>query len=170
VWSQYAVGNLGRIAYERGDYQTAKLRFEEAVALARAASNRVGVADWLIQQATVALDLGELVAARDFLRENLRLCQEIGYRSEMGHNFLVLAGLAIAQGQPERAARMLGAADPIRAQYYDYMEPAINTLRNRFGTLLETQMGQEAFAAALAWGHSLALNDAVAYALDLLRI
>ena len=51
----WPLGNLGRLALQGGDYAQAQAAFEESVALCRAAGNKLGAADWLIQVATVAL-------------------------------------------------------------------------------------------------------------------
>ncbi len=73
---------------------------------------------------------------------------------------LGLAGVASAQGQAARAARLFGAAGgdppPIPAHRHEW---------ERNMAAVRAQLDEEAFAAAWAEGRAMALEQAIAYAL-----
>lgn len=66
----YAIGNLGRIALLRGNYDTAREHFERTLALAREMNSPMTLADWLIRIGMTTLYQGDLVQARAYLEEN----------------------------------------------------------------------------------------------------
>jgi len=91
--------------------------------------------------------------------------QEIGSRLGVAEGIGWLAKGAALEGQPERAARLWGAATALQ----EALGRALTT--NERGGLEEYQsaaraaLGDEVFAAAFAAGEALTMEEAIAFAL-----
>ena len=77
-WIAYPLGNLGRMALQRGDLEQANELIRESLAITRRSGNRVGIGDWLFRFGQVQLYMGQLAEAERNLRETLRLYEEVG--------------------------------------------------------------------------------------------
>jgi hypothetical protein len=77
----------------------------------------------------------------------------------------IAARLALAEGWPERAARLLGAADALRDAIGAPLPPVYRAAHEHDMATARTALGDAAFAAAWAAGRALALEQAVAEAL-----
>jgi hypothetical protein len=76
------------------------------------------------------------------------------------------ADLASAQGQPERAARLWGAAQALHQALGSPLVGIEWQGYERHLAVVREVMGEEAFAAAHATGYTLTVEQAVTYALD----
>lgn len=85
----------------------------------------------------------------------------------MAYSLEGLASLAVVENQPERAARLLGWADALRATTGD-SRPAVEQMAVE-GDLaaIHAQLDGATFAAAYADGQSMTMEQAIAYALEL---
>ncbi len=77
-----------------------------------------------------------------------------------------MAGVAIAQQAPERAARVLGAAEVLREAIAVPLTPAERVDYERVVVLTQTALGRDVFAAAWATGRAMMLEEAIEYALS----
>ncbi len=75
-----------------------------------------------------------------------------------------LAGVAAAIGQPEKGARLLGAAEAIRSALDAPMAPRDQPVLERAIAALTTALGSERLSAAREAGRGLNLDAAVAEA------
>jgi non-specific serine/threonine protein kinase len=85
---------------------------------------------------------------------------------------LALAGmarLAADRGQPERAARLVGAVAALREAGGLPVEPIYHEVHERTEAIARTALGEEAFAAAWDAGRTLRLGAAIAEAGELDR-
>jgi len=166
------------VAREQGDYATARTRFEESLTLQRELGDKNGIAHSLFSLATVAYRQGDNARARALLEEGLELFHRVADLAHLAMTLAMLARLASvggAEGQLERAARLLGAVQalcevggmPLPWIRSDYERPVVHD-----------QMDEAAYAAAFpaAWaaGRAMSLKQAIAYALeeasDLVRV
>jgi hypothetical protein len=76
-----------------------------------------------------------------------------------------LAALAVALAQPERAARLFGAAEALREAMGTPLPPAERGAHDRSVAAVRATMGDAAFAVAWAAGRVMSLEEAVALAL-----
>jgi hypothetical protein len=90
---------------------------------------------------------------------------ELGHQSAVAHQFECLAALAMAFGQPERAACLLGAAQALRTQQHSVME--YHERLDYEATLagIRLHLDQAALQSAWSTGEAMGLEQAVAYAL-----
>jgi hypothetical protein len=77
-----------------------------------------------------------------------------------------LAELAMAQGQLERAVRLVGTATALRDALGTPMPPNGRAQYERDLAAMRAALGEETFTAAWAAGSAMTLEDAVQYALD----
>jgi predicted ATPase/class 3 adenylate cyclase len=160
---------LGRaeLARRGGDYPLARRLCEEALALRRAHRDPREIGGTLALLGQVALAAGDAATARARLTEALTVLRDAGYVWDIPQRLQELARVAAAQGQPERAARLWGAAAaqhqalfgrPLSADWGQALAQATAALR--------AQLGDTTFAAAWAAGQAMTLEQAVAYALE----
>jgi tetratricopeptide (TPR) repeat protein len=163
----YPIGNLGRIAFLRGDYAQARRAYEASISLARDLGYKTAMADWSLRLAEVTLHQEDFAQARTTLQETLMLCRDIGNQSELTEALVLSAGLALAMGQTERAARLLGAAEIALAQHQTVLEPSTQTRFEDYVTTTQSQVDPVAFQSAYTEGQRQSLDQAIDDALAL---
>jgi hypothetical protein len=97
--------------------------------------------------------------------ESLDLWQSMGNRRGIIHTLIGLGGIAAEQGQPDRAARLLGAVESLSRQT---LYVAYGLDRARYERTLErarSYLDAKAWNAAFSSGQTLTLEQAVEYAL-----
>jgi len=148
--------------------ERASLLLEESLAMHREAGRKVSIAYALDELGVVALYRGRPRQARALLAESLRLWQAVG-----ATNLIVMCGLddhaaaIAAQGQGERAARLLGAAGALREAMglRPLFQEKTGSTRNLAAATARANLGEEAFADAVARGRGMDVEQAVALAL-----
>ncbi len=162
-----ALVGLGWIARLQGDFATAYEYFTEALTIRRELRE-----DWMIGE---ALDLlgevrqqqGAWEEARHHYLEGLTVAHAFGDKGGMALILYHLSTLTLAQRQPERAARLLGAATVLRRASGGIHFHSPTTLADweSTSTTLQTVLGAERFAARWAEGQAMRLEEAIAFAL-----
>ena len=77
-----------------------------------------------------------------------------------------LASMAVAEGRPERAVRLVGWADAIRQTIGDFQPPVEQKAVDGDMAVARAQLDEAVFAAAYAEGQRLTMEQAIAYALE----
>ena len=157
--------NLGLVAYEQGDFAYAQSLHEEALALQRELGDTWGIAISLLNLGAVARDQGDTVRARALLRESLSYYQSEGDRQGISLCLEALAAMIVRDGQPEHAARLLGAAATLREVAGTPLQPIDHADYDRTVTAARAALDADTFAAAWAQGRALAPEQAMADAL-----
>jgi hypothetical protein len=103
-------------------------------------------------------------AARRAFREELEFCRETVYLPYAREGLLGLAAVAAIDGDVQRAARLVGAADVHRYAAPDDRVHA--RLHAAFFEDARTRYGADAWDATARDGAALSFEDAVAYALE----
>jgi predicted ATPase len=155
---------LGQIARARGDLVRAEALLLEGAAGAREIGHhwQASSASWVA--AKVALDRGDPDTAADRLGLSIRLMWAEGDRTSTLVGLHTMAAAVAMQGEPCRAARLLGAVAAVgeRIGYLpERMDPtdaALNVARVR------ERLGQDRFEQAFQDGRGLTLDAAVALA------
>jgi tetratricopeptide (TPR) repeat protein len=164
LWEEAAFAN-SLIALMRGDYEEAAVLLEKPLIRAEELGNRMGYFWARAHLGYVALRAGDLMEARRIFTETVQSFQKDG--STIGTVFTIegLAGLSLAVGKPEPAARLIGWADGARGRIINprpFLEQA-NVDQTVAGCL--ARMGAGAFWEAYEKGKEMTLDDAVAYSL-----
>jgi predicted ATPase len=158
--------NLGITAAEQGDYPGARSLFLESLALRRELDDKGGVGASLVNLGPLLAKEEDVAGARACLAECLTLCRELPDRRFAASTLEGLARLADTQGRRERAARLYGAAQALRAVIGFPLPPITRERNERDLAKLEALLGPESYAAAFAAGQSLSFQRALDDALD----
>jgi predicted ATPase len=159
---------LGQIRLSQGDAGAAAGLFAQALSTARQSPDRVALLISLYDLAVASHAQGDLSAAAADVAEGLSMAAEAGDRTSTAYYLEALAVMATPEDQPERAVRLLAAANALWEANGsgwlhaflprgDKCEVARSVLRSR--------LGETAFEAAWAFGRSMGGQRAVEYAL-----
>jgi hypothetical protein len=108
---------------------------------------------------------GDYEQARASYKEGLALCQLLTDRRGMAWCLQGLGEVAGEQGQPERAARLLGAADHLLEAIDSPRTPQIAGLE-RHVAAIRVALGGQKFTAAWTEGRAMPLEQAISDALE----
>jgi predicted ATPase/DNA-binding CsgD family transcriptional regulator len=164
-----ALNNRGKMAQYQGNYITAKALYYEAQALASDIGDKLGVVGILSNLGDVANCEGDYEQAERFYLESLDLCQHLGCTQETAE---CLEGLttAILRYQPERAARLLGAAETLHKRAGNSPLPPIKRLAHEhLAATLRSRLGEKAFTVAWLAGRAMAVDEVLAFPPDRTR-
>jgi predicted ATPase/DNA-binding SARP family transcriptional activator len=156
----------GRMAHAQKDYRTAWARYEEALVQLREIGDRRSMAWLLCHMGSLALAEDDGCRAALLYRESLTLAQALPERRVLAGSLAGFARVAAGKAQPERAARLLGAAEARHEALGEHPWPMQLAEHDRTVTAARTALSEEAFAAAWAEGQAMTVEQAVAYALE----
>jgi len=157
--------NLAEVLRCQGDYAGSQALAEEGLALYRETGDESGAAGALFHLGLVAFYQERYEEAQGRLRESLVLRRPHGNAPDIARSLAVLAAVAQGQGQPERAARLLGAAGPGLAPLRTPWPPADLAIIQAAERATRSQLGERDFIEARRAGLALSLKQAVDFAL-----
>jgi predicted ATPase/DNA-binding CsgD family transcriptional regulator len=166
LWEAMALAELGDTRLMMGDVSEAASLLDEALALHRRSEFPVRIAVTLGERAHAARMQGDQVLASRLFAESMTVAAELGSERFLLGAVAGLAGVALALGQPERAARLLGAVET-RAKTSGGGRIAHAAHSARILTDVRASFPEPVFAAAWEEGRELPFNDACADALAL---
>jgi ATP/maltotriose-dependent transcriptional regulator MalT len=149
----------------QGDYARAAELYSESLALYHQLGNRAEIPAILHNQGYVALGASDYTAARDLFAESLRRQHASGNIAGIAEGIGGLAALAIAEGQPERAARLFGAAEATRSANPAPIWPAEQFEIDRHTKQLRAQLPDSICGQLWRAGQALTTEAAITYAL-----
>ena len=114
----------------------------------------------------IALGQGRLDEAGRYLAQGLALSQTLGDQARIAWCLAGLGSVAALDEAPERAARLWGAAERLRAALECRSAPAARATYERALATARAQLGDAAFAAAWERGRALTVEQAIAEAVD----
>jgi predicted ATPase/transcriptional regulator with XRE-family HTH domain len=164
--SNWAMIMLARIAYVQGDGKRAWGILQECLTCSRSLGDFIALAATLIELGRVARLGNDLAGAIAYFSESLTLLQDTG-----GHEFIAnglegMAGIATFSEQPQRAARLFGAAEMLRTAANIPLPPVMRAEYDQAVAAIRAQLDESTFAAAWAAGRALTLEQAIAEALN----
>jgi ATP/maltotriose-dependent transcriptional regulator MalT len=160
-----ALSNLGYLALEDGDLDTAGARFAEAVQLARTRGDLRSQAFFLENLAMARLGQGDEAHARDSLVASLRIAQRLGFLEVVATNLVGAAAIAAAR-EPARAAVLLGGTEQLLGRTGGGLDSGEARLREATAAEIMRRIGVASFEFGLAEGRSSDDDDLVELALD----
>jgi non-specific serine/threonine protein kinase len=155
--------NLGNVAHTQGDYAAARALLQESLTLYREIGHPF-IIHVLGLLGHVERAVGDYAQATSLYQESLKLRRETGDRLSLAQSLEDFAGLAGRQGQPERALRLLGAAETLVATLGRTLPVGYALDYERTVADARARCGAEVFAAAWEEGRAMTLEQAVAYA------
>jgi tetratricopeptide (TPR) repeat protein len=157
---------LGGVAMRQGEHSRARALLQESLALFRDVKAKHSAIGVLNSLAWIGWHEGEFATARAHLVESLMLCGETG-RYQESIDTLVSAGqLALRQESAERAVRLFGAAEVLRAAIQRARPPVERAEFEDAMTAARAALDEEAYAAAWAEGQAMTRDQAVRFALE----
>ena len=153
--------SLGTVARYQGDAERAAVLLTESLALSEGIGFREGIA-WSVEQLGLLAAVDGDPAAIGMLRRSLELHSELRDRWRMSSVFEDLAAIALAQGHPPQAARLLGAAEALRETIGTVIAPCERLQHNQTTKAVRTALGDEAFDAALRQGQLASMAELTA--------
>jgi tetratricopeptide (TPR) repeat protein len=159
----FALQSLGQLALAREDYEQARILFEESRAQ-YSEIEAIGVGwDTL---GDVALQKGDTRQAASLYKRTMALYWESGDPLYIAFCLNDLAHVAAVCSQPERAARLFGAAEALLESSGETLFPLSRLENEHFLEILRPQLDDAAWKACWSAGRAMLLKDAVAYALS----
>jgi predicted ATPase/DNA-binding CsgD family transcriptional regulator len=166
AWSLYL---LGCVTWSQdGDIKQTRILLQESLSLFREIQDMAEYKYPLILLAGVEQSVQHHAQAYALYQEALTLMRDMGAFKSIYINRILggLGNLAMAQGQMERAAILLGAAEiGLKENAGHSLFPTHITI-DRDVASLRDELGEAAFAEAFAAGQAMTKEQAVAYALD----
>ncbi len=153
------------IAKFRGDYSRARKQFASLEPLFRDLGDQHRINMVRSELAHIERYEGHYARAEAVYRQTIKEWQRIGHRAAVAHQLECLATLAMQAQNPERAARLLGAAEVLREKVGIGMTIPEQAEYERTVGELRSGMDPAAFAAAWAAGRALNMDEAVRDAL-----
>ncbi|MCL4258408.1 MAG: tetratricopeptide repeat protein [Anaerolineales bacterium] len=155
---------LGETAQLQGDHQQATSFFMESLALLRALGSQRITARVLHNLGQAARNENDHERATALYLESLALNHEIEYTPGIADCLVGLAAVAAATDSAERAAQLLGTAEPHLDTIRGYMPLTDRTDYDDTMAAVRAQLDDAVFTAAFAQGRALSLEQAIAYA------
>ena len=167
----FALWILGRLATAREDYGQATTVLEESVAQYKEIENYSGIAYSLGDLGSAAIHKGDIKQAISCYKEALALYLKLGYwefglTGDIAVGLEQLARSAVVCHQPERAARLLGAAEALRESSGQVMSLVKPPEYDSCLEALRPQLDEATLAVRWAEGRAMTAKQAVAYALE----
>jgi len=154
--------NIAEIEFHRGHYAQAVDRYQDSLRIFRELGDQWAVVASLHGLAVTVLRQGDLRSAAKALRECLRLASEVGENYWLAESLEGLAVVAEGSRQPDRAARLLGAADTLRRRIGAPLQQPSRPDYESLLDLLHAQLAADAFVRAWEAGQRLTVEQAVA--------
>jgi tetratricopeptide (TPR) repeat protein len=154
--------NAGYMAVVQGSYERAASYLDEALVLAEGTGEQLRVMLVFSNLGLASLFMADLERAKARFAEGLRLCREHGVAWAAVEAIAGLAAAAAREGEAERAARLLGAAESLSE-----VPPAVSVkLEQEYFSPAREGIGDARWDAAYADGARLSLDEAAGAALD----
>lgn len=163
----YSLHCLGFVTLNLGDALRAKHFLEQGEALFRDLGDKNGIGLSLLYDGHVAFFQDDISAAHAFYSEALAIARRVGPIWTQGLCLFGLACVAALQDQPERAARLWGAAEAQMGKASSFFDAADRRLYDRAVAGANAQLGKTVFEQLRAEGKEMPLDQAIEYALSI---
>jgi predicted ATPase/class 3 adenylate cyclase len=161
-----AEGILARLAYFRGNFPEARRHADLMLELHRKMGDQYSVTGHQSEMAHIARRRGNYQDALALYRETLPDWQKIGHRGAVAHQLECVAFIAIAREQGEVAARLMSAADALRAASNSPRTPQEQIEYDNELAALHLGMDEQTFQLLWAEGQSMHMDQAVDVAIS----
>lgn len=159
------LNDLGILAHAQGDYKRAAVFFDESMLLARRLGNKWLIGSVLTSQGCLAMNQDDPQRARMIFEECLIVSREIDDLDYIACCLTGLAGVAGAERQYEKAARLFGAGEALLQAIGGRWSSGERAQHERDLTVVRHQLDEATFAAAWVEGSALTPEQAIGYAL-----
>jgi DNA-binding CsgD family transcriptional regulator len=165
-----SLANFAEYTVDPGDYDRRQALCEEALSLAQVAGHHAPILLCFSALIHIAIDRGDYRQAAERLQETLTLSVSGGWQWQLIEQLGTIARLAHATGQPGLAVQLLGAHDALRERADIRLSPAQRVQLAQFVAEVQAAMPGETYAALLAAGRAMPLEDVLTVAKDVLAV
>jgi len=162
VWAIYLLGDAHA---HMGDLARAEVYMKDSVALGESAGDVWARANARARLGIVQWQRGELDSARENLLQAICAQREMGHRWGMAMSLEGLAYVSASAGQPEKAARLLGAVDTLWNRVGTKLHGFMKAHHDRCAAAASEVLGEARFRDNFQRGAKMALPDVLAYVL-----
>ncbi|MCB0063980.1 MAG: tetratricopeptide repeat protein [Caldilineaceae bacterium] len=160
-----SLNNLGNVLLDQERLDDARLCLEEAVALQREVGDRGMLGNALNNLGNVARTQRDHITAHNLYSESLTIYRELGDKYALAYLLEDVGWLVAQQNQGEAALRLVGAAEILREEIGGPLTPREEQkLQEALAPTLRA-LEESVQAKATAEGRTMALDEAIAYAL-----
>jgi tetratricopeptide (TPR) repeat protein len=152
---------LGDTALAQKRFDQAAAWYEKAIAIFEMNGNSYDLSDAQAGLGAVKVGTADLVQAAALYRDSLDRAQDQGFTMLVSSALLGLAAIGVAFGQPEKGARLLGAAAGLAESLGAPLYPRDKPVRDRALDALCAALGEERLVAAREAGRALTVEAAV---------
>ena len=152
---------LGFFARSIGDYDQARSRFRACLPVFLEFGDKHRINMIQSELAHIEREQGQYRQAISMYRETILEWQRLGHRAAIAHQLECFAFIAKAQEQPERAAKLFGAAEALREKINIAMMPQERIEYEREVTDLRAGMDESVFNSAWAQGRAMTMEEAI---------
>jgi predicted ATPase/class 3 adenylate cyclase len=161
-----ALMNLGELARLHGRYSDSIPIYRNSIGIFTETGERSSLAGCYHNLGHSLLREGQdLESKRSFVKA-LNILKELGEQTGAASCLAGLAGVAQSQGEPERAAKLLGAAEAILERNGARLDPLDSTEFERYLSMAKGRLGPERFLAEEKVGREMTFEKAIEYALE----
>jgi tetratricopeptide (TPR) repeat protein len=161
----WSLNHLGHVEQLRNEFERAGRLHAESLALFEALNVDIySIAEANHANGETALARGDIALAAKHFARSLELARQSGFRAIIAWALAGLAGVALLEENPERAARLWAAAEALRQSIGVRQAPASSATHQRLMTMTREQLGEAIFAAEWAAGEAMTLEQALAEA------
>jgi predicted ATPase len=162
----FASLNLGGALLLHHRYADAIPHLEESLQHASEVKAEVFLSNALINLGWVHHWLGDIEAARAWLREAVKHAAVPDNRESLGRALEALAAVTVTAGEPEHAATLFGAADGVRRSIGAGIWMTDRASHDQTAEQLRTQLGDTAYTAAINRGRILTIDEVLELTLE----
>lgn len=152
---------LGVGARSQGRYEVAQRHFEEGLRIMKYIGHKGMVAALTSEIAHTQRALGNFAEAKQTYRETIKVFQDYGNRPPVAHQLECFAMIAIVEEEPQRAAKLFGAAEAIREATGHKPTDEEQAEEAQFITRLHAMLSDAEFTALWAEGKSMTMEQAI---------
>jgi predicted ATPase len=156
-----ALNIIGEIASFSGDDERARRAYEECLAVSQTTGETRRIRFMYGNLTVLAQRQGDYARARQLAEQGLQLALAMNSQLDIADSLAALAGVMGVTGQPERAARVLGAWEAALERMGATVQPADQPNHDRNITAVRAQLDPLTFAAAWRAGRATSLAQTV---------
>ena len=154
------LNNLGNVALVQGDYSAVQGLYEECLALCKEMDDETNMAYALLGLGLLGI-AQRTPDARENILQSLRLRQERGGPLTQTSSLIGAAGLALHEGNPQRAVQLLSAVESALKALNAVMEPDIQHFHAQTLAAVREKLDASEFHSAWEAGGKWSLKEAV---------
>ena len=162
-----ALANLGDLHRIQGEYAQAEQYYTKSLTINRYYGMKADVVVNLYDLGLLALQQNKYPEALHYFIEFFETARTVHAGKKAPHFFIGLAAIAAETNQPERAAKLFGAAQELLDSANNRILPFDRAEFDRHLQVSRNYLGEDAFDALAMEGRNMEVDHIISYALDI---